>query len=63
MSEGWFLMLGGLMYFWISISFIPFVAQEKGRSMVGWALWALFASPLLALIGLAAVPSKGLDKP
>jgi len=34
-----------------------FVADDKGRSIVGWILVALLCSPLLALLALAAIPS------
>lgn len=35
-----------------------FVADDKGRSIVGWVITAFLCSPLLALLALAAIPSR-----
>lgn len=35
-----------------------YVTEEKGRSGVAWGFVALFFTPLLALIALAALPDK-----
>lgn len=43
-------------YVLASLALVPYVASEKGRSSFGWALTALFVTPLLALLALAAVP-------
>lgn len=45
---------------WIAASLIlvPLVAAEKGRSSWIWAITAIFLSPLLTLIALAAVPAQ-----
>ena len=43
-------------YVLASLVLVPYVASEKGRSSFGWALTALFLTPLLALLALAAVP-------
>jgi hypothetical protein len=42
---------------------VPFVAQEKGRSALGWAIGALiFFTPIPVLIALAALPpGKGRE--
>ncbi len=42
--------------FLATVVLVPYVASEKGRSSFGWALTALFLTPLLALLALAAVP-------
>ena len=44
---------------WLMGHFVcAYVAGEKGRSSVGWWFISLFASPLLALIALAAIPVR-----
>ena len=43
-------------YVFASLFLVPYVAAQKGRSGPGWALIALFLTPLLALLALAAVP-------
>jgi hypothetical protein len=55
---GEFVLLASVLYLLASLFLVPFVAWEKGRSGFGWMLIALFNSPLLALIALAAVPDK-----
>jgi hypothetical protein len=43
---------------------VPFVAKEKGRSAVGWAIGALiFFTPIPVLIALAALPPGTADEP
>ena len=37
------------------------IAVEKGRSGFAWALVAFIFSPIIGLIGLAAVPEKTKD--
>jgi len=44
-----------------SLFLVPYVASQKGRSSVGWALIALFLTPILALLALAAVPEHEED--
>jgi hypothetical protein len=51
------LLLSSLFYLLASAGLVPWVARQKGRSGFGWLFIALFFSPLLALIALAAVPS------
>lgn len=43
-------------YVFASLFLVPYVAAQKGRSGFGWALIALFLTPLLTLLALAAVP-------
>jgi hypothetical protein len=52
-----------LLYVLAAVGLVPFVASEKDRSAVGWALLALLFSPLLALVALAAVPSGTHGEP
>lgn len=55
---GVFILVSAFFYFITAVAFVPWVAQQKGRSGFGWLLIALCFSPLLALIALAAVPDK-----
>jgi len=48
-------------YVFASLFLVPYVASQKGRSSLGWALIALFLTPLLALLALAAVPELEED--
>jgi hypothetical protein len=48
-------------YVFASLFLVPYVAAQKGRSGFGWALIALFLTPLLALLALAAVPELEED--
>ena len=41
-----------------TVGLVPEVARAKGHSGFYWFMVALFATPLLALIALAAVPDK-----
>jgi hypothetical protein len=41
---------------------VPKVARAKGHSGFEWFMIALFATPLLALIALAAMPDKRTDQ-
>jgi hypothetical protein len=50
-------------YFFASVGLVPYVASEKRRSSFGWVLTALFLTPLLALIALAALPTGEEDVP
>jgi hypothetical protein len=50
-------LIGGVWYIALSVGFVAAVANGKGRSFVGWGLLALFVTPLLALLALAALPS------
>ena len=46
-----------LVFFWTALSIAAgFHAQNRGRSGVGWALFAVFLSPLLAFVFLAVLP-------
>jgi hypothetical protein len=47
-----------------SLGIVPYVARQKGRSGVGWAIVSLLVSPVFALLALAAVPvrSGGMDE-
>ena len=49
-----------LLWFWITGSaLVIYVAEQKNRSGIGWGLLSsLIVGPLLALIALAAVPSR-----
>jgi hypothetical protein len=53
----------GIPYFFATVVLVPYVASEKGRSGVGWALAAVFVTPLLALLALAAVPDLEEEPP
>ena len=50
-------------YLLASIGLVPFVAMEKNRSGIGWAITSLLFSPLLALIALVAVPPGTAHEP
>jgi len=50
-------------YLLASIGLVPFVAIEKDRSGIGWAIASLLFSPLLALIALVAVPPGTAHEP
>lgn len=44
---------------WLVMSaFCGWIASQKGRSFLGWLLLGLVLSPLIAIIGLVAVPSR-----
>lgn len=44
---------------WLVMSiFCGWIASQKGRSFLGWMLLSLLLSPLLAIVGLIAVPSR-----
>lgn len=44
---------------WLVMSiFCGWIASQKGRSFLGWMLLGLLLSPLLAIVGLIAVPSR-----
>lgn len=49
-------MLTFMLWIAATVFLVPFVAHEKGRSAIGWALLSLVFSPLLTLLALAAVP-------
>jgi len=49
-------LIGAGIYLLASVGFVPFVALEKDRSGIGWAIASLLFSPLLALIALAGLP-------
>ena len=53
----------GIPYFFATFALVPYVASEKGRGSGGWALTAMFLTPVLALIALAAIPDKLEEKP
>lgn len=43
---------------WLILSaFCGWVAAQKGRSFLGWTLLSVLLSPLIAIIGLIAVPA------
>ena len=44
--------------FVLSVTLVPWVAGQKGRNTIAWAVVSLLVSPLLALIALAAIPSR-----
>lgn len=48
-------------YVFASLFLVPYVASQKRRSSVGWALIALCLTPLLALLALVAVPEREED--
>jgi hypothetical protein len=50
-------------YLLASVGLVPFVAMEKDRSGIGWAIAALLFTPLLALIALTAVPPGTAREP
>jgi hypothetical protein len=52
-----------LPYFFASVGLVPYVASEKRRSAFGWVLTALFLTPVLALLALAALPMGEEDVP
>jgi len=45
-------------YFFATFGLVPAVARAKGRSGIEWFFIALFVTPLLALIALAAMPDR-----
>ena len=47
----------------LGVMLCGFVAGQRGRTGVGWMLLALFATPLLALLALAALPNERRDLP
>lgn len=60
MTEAQFIVMlwSVVLYIITAGSLVPWVAQQKGRSGIGWLLIALLWTPLFALIALAAVPDK-----
>jgi len=52
------LLAGVFLYLFTAATLVPFVAEQKGRSALGWLVAALVWTPLFALIALAAVPAK-----
>lgn len=50
-------------YLLASVGLVPFVAMEKDRSGIGWAIASLLFTPLLALIALTAVPPGTAHEP
>jgi hypothetical protein len=50
-------------YLLASVGLVPFVAIEKDRSGIGWAIASLMFSPLLALNALVAVPPGTAHEP
>lgn len=55
-ETGMMLFYIGSVYVGAAVFLVPFVAIEKGRSGMSWAITALVLSPLLTLIALAALP-------
>ena len=54
-----------LLLFWVGAAVgCGLIASQRGRSGVGWAFTALLISPLLAYMGLVAIPmlSNGLER-
>lgn len=46
-----------------AVFLVPYVAIEKGRPGILWAISALVFSPLLALVALAALPRGTAREP
>ncbi len=48
-------------YVTTSVGIVPYVARQKGRSGLGWAILSLLVSPVFALLALTAVPVRSRD--